>query len=110
MVATQLHAAAHGEHWKSARQEDPWLIQVFFANNFRNPLGTLGIYGLFSANLCAYSSAHAVLYERIPMFVLLKNLAFLGRAISMLIELWMCAGFISVVLNKDSAAKKHKNA
>jgi phosphatidylglycerophosphate synthase len=106
LVATQIHAAAHSKHWKHLRETDHWMIQAFFANNFRNPLGSLGLFGLFGANMFAYGSAHPSLYESVPFFFFWKCLAFFGRAIAMSIELWMCLGYFSAVLEQDNQIRK----
>jgi len=107
LVATQVHASSqHSQHWKEARQKDPRFVQAFFANNFRNPLGSLGIYGLFAANMFAYGSQHAVLVDSIPLFDLWKYVAFAGRGVAMFIELRFCRSYIWHVLEQDSATKK----
>jgi CDP-diacylglycerol--inositol 3-phosphatidyltransferase len=106
MLATQLHAEAHRSHWKNARQKDPIFIQAFFANNFRNPLGLLGIYGLFGGNILAYASSHTDLSEKLPCFGFFKYLAFAGRGIAMGIELWMCSDYLSLVLRQDAGLEE----
>lgn len=106
MLVTQLHAASHGTHWKEARRKDPWLVRAFFSRNFRNPVGVLGIYGLFSANLFAFGSQHAELVESIPLFQVCKYTAFFGRLLSMSVELWLCHSYLSHVLEKDAASKR----
>lgn len=111
MVSTQVHAAAgssNSEHWKEARERDPWIVRVFFRNNFRNVLGSLGIYGLFSANLFAYGSYHPVLYDNIPFYNALMYLAFIGRALSMAIEIWFCCSYFSCILENDNQARQQQ--
>ena len=107
-AATQLHASAHGSHWKTCRENDPKFIQNFFSNNFRNPFGLLGIYGLFAANLLAFAGAHASMREKLPYFYFFKYLAYTGRLISMGIELWMCCGYVKVILSKDEESRIKK--
>jgi phosphatidylglycerophosphate synthase len=109
MVSTQVYAATNGEHWKNARMHDPWMIQNFFRNNFRNPLGCLGIYGLFSANLFTYGSYHPILCDNIPSYYLFMYLAFLGRFLSFTIEMWFCCSYISFVLNNDRDARERES-
>ena len=101
MVSTQVYAAVNNENWKLARGRDPWLVQAFFRSNFRNPLGSLGIYGLFCANLFAYGSYHPVLYDAIPFYNAFMYLAFAGRLISMAIEIWLCCSYFSFILEND---------
>jgi phosphatidylglycerophosphate synthase len=109
MVSTQVHASSHSMHWKESRERDPWFVQSFFAANFRNPLGALGIFGLFAANLFAYGSQHPILVESIPLFNLWKNIAFIGRGVAMFVELWFCKGYVSYILEQDSKTKTSKS-
>jgi phosphatidylglycerophosphate synthase len=109
MVATQVHASSHTTHWKEARQKDPWFVQSFFADNFRNPLGALGIFGLFAANLFAYGSQFDDLVGRIPFFNLWMSIAFIGRGVAMCVELWFCKGYVSYILEQDSKSKTLKS-
>ena len=106
MVSTQLHAAIHGQHWKQSRANDPWLVRALFANNFRNPIGMLSMYGLFSANLWTYGSYHPELYNNIPYFGVFRSVAYLGRALSLLVELWLIQNYLSIVIAKDAEDKK----
>jgi phosphatidylglycerophosphate synthase len=102
MVSTQVFAATnHGTHWKEARDQDPYIIQVFFSNNFRNPLGCIGIYGLFASNLFLYGSFHPVLYDNIPYFHFFMYVAFIGRFISLTIEIRFCYSYLSFVLSDE---------
>jgi phosphatidylglycerophosphate synthase len=109
MVATQVHASSHTTHWKKARQNDPWFVQSFFVDNFRNPLGALGIFGLFAANLFAFGSQFDFLVERIPFFNLWMGIAFIGRGVAMCVELWFCKGYVSYILEQDSKSKTLKS-
>ncbi len=106
MVSTQVHAAADNSHWKTARAQDPWFIQFFFRNQFRNPLGILGLFGLFSANLFTYGAHYAVFYERIPLFSVWLILAFVGRGLSGVCELYFCYSYLSFVVQKDHSDKE----
>ena len=101
MLATQLHAAHSQVHWKSEREKDPWLVRALYANGFKNPIGAVTMYGLFSANLWTYGEFHPVLYDRIPLFELFKFTAYFGRALGICVEVWMIKGYISLVLEKD---------
>ena len=102
MVATQLHAAQSGNHWKSARNSDPWIIQAIFANNFRRPLGVWTIYGLFCAGLFAYMTPHKDLFEMIPNFDAWKYLAYSGRALCSIVEIWLTLGYLRLVIEQDN--------
>lgn len=106
MVSTQVHAAADNSHWKTARAQDPWFIQFFFRNQFRNPLGILGLFGLFAANLFTYGAHYAVFYERIPGFSVWLTLAFVGRGLSVVCELYFCYSYLSFIVQKDHADKE----
>jgi phosphatidylglycerophosphate synthase len=101
MICTQLHATQSGKHWKEQRDNDPWIVKQVFQRNFTSPLGCWVIFGLFGANQFAYGSHHLILSENIPFFQFLKCTAYSGRAISLLIECWMCKGYLSLVVSKD---------
>lgn len=106
MVSTQVHAAQNSQHWKEARSKDPWIIQSYFADNFRNPLGFLGIYGLFASSLFAYGYHHSVVYDSIPFYDVFMYLAFVGRLLSAAIELWFCASYFAFLVEQDSPQKR----
>lgn len=106
MVCTQVFAAKSASHWKDSRSEDPALIKFFFRNNFRNPLGMLGIFGLFAANLFLYGRRHPVLYENIPGFTIWMVLACTGRGISAVVEVWLCSSYLHYVLEQDCHAHR----
>jgi len=105
MLSTQLHATHSEQHWKSEREHDPWLVRALFANNFRNPIGIVVIYGLFSSSLWAYGSHHPQIYDNIPLFDICKYLAYCGRALGLAVELWMIKGYLALVILKDSIKK-----
>lgn len=109
MVSTQLHATQSGSHWKSTRENDPWLLKAIFSNNFRNPLGALCIYGLFSSGLFAYGSCHKELIEILPLFTFWKYLAYAGRCISIIVEIWMIRGYIGLVIEQDTESANGKS-
>ena len=105
LVITQLHAAQKdGKHWKEARRNDPWFVRVFFANNFRNPLGTWGVAGLFCANLFLYGMHYEEVHSTIPRFRLLLYTACAGRVLSMMVELRLCCDYLLYVLDEDCRA------
>jgi len=110
MVSTQVYAAQNSQHWKEARGKDPWIIQTFFSNNFRNPLGFLGVYGLFSANMFAYGYNHPVIYENIPAFDIFMNIAFVGRVLSAAIEMWFCISYFSFLVESDKPETQSKRS
>ncbi|EKX51831.1 hypothetical protein GUITHDRAFT_102442 [Guillardia theta CCMP2712] len=48
LFATQMTSHLEGgRHWKQQTSEEPWMVRAYFKNNFKNPLGTSGILGLF---------------------------------------------------------------
>jgi phosphatidylglycerophosphate synthase len=102
MICSQLHAATSGDHWKNCRTNDPRWIQSIFANNFRTPQGVLCIGGLFGAGYMAYAQTQPKLVTAIPYFFVLRNVAFVGRGITMIAELWVCGGYLSHVVAKDT--------
>jgi phosphatidylglycerophosphate synthase len=106
MVSTQLQTQS-GSHWKASREADPWIIKKIFAHNFRTPIGTWCIYGLFCSALFAYGSHHEELVELIPLFNIWKYIAYSGRILSMLVEGWLVIGYLGLVIERDeeSAAR-----
>jgi hypothetical protein len=106
MICTQLHFG--DDHWKSERPKDPWFVRACFHNNFRNPLGTIVMYGLFSANMWTYGSQHAVLYDSIPWFELWRYLSYVGRAFALGIELWLCQNYLSFLISRDTCAERRQ--
>ena len=106
MVATQVHAVENSQHWKEARRNDPWIIRTFFASNFRNPLGVLGFYGLFAANLFAFGYRHPVIHSSIPQYDMFMYIAFLGRLLSAAIEIYFCASYFSYLVQTDGQRKR----
>jgi hypothetical protein len=116
MLCTQLHSKAgedDGGHWKACRQNDPTFIQSIFANNFRSPLGVICIYGLFASGYVVYARNYPVLVDHIPFFDWLFYLAIIGRSITMIAEIWLCSGYLSMIIAQDSdpqhRTKKRKN-
>ena len=118
MVCTQLLQQQQAEksqmmddkkkHWKkleSSQSDDsppPWLIRAIFVNNFRNPLGAWCIFGLFGSPFLAYVNVgSATLRQWIPQFSILKYLAYVGRGISALAELWFCKTYLGTVVAAD---------
>ena len=106
MVATQVYAVQNNKHWKEARQNDPWIIRTFFANNFRNPLGILGFYGLFAVNLFAFGYQHPVLYSSIPLYDVFMSIAVVGRLVSATVEIYFCASYFSYLIEIDGQQKR----
>lgn len=102
MICAQLHAASKETHWKSRQTtEDPWIVRICFHNNFRNPVGLLVIYGLFSANMWTYGAQHPVLYDNIPWFDVWRYLAYAGRTLALCVELLVCKSYIAFVIERD---------
>jgi CDP-diacylglycerol--inositol 3-phosphatidyltransferase len=105
MVATQLHATHNQQHWKTQRDNDPWLVREVFSSNFKSPLGILTIYGLFFANMLTYACQQPVLRESIPFFMFWMYVAYAGRAVAMCVEIWLCYNFLVMVIEQDTAKR-----
>lgn len=105
MLSTQLHAAHSQQHWKEERCNDPWLVRALYANGFKNPIGAVSMYGLFSASLWTFGMFHSELYDNIPYYSAFQYLAYFGRALGCCVELWMIKGYLSLVLENDGKAK-----
>jgi len=101
MLATQLHSKTGEQHWKKTRQGDPYLIKYFFSNNFRNPLGTWGIMGLFGCPLCLFASHHEQMYDVVAKWPLvwlaLRLMVYSGRFISGIIECYFVITYLKMV-------------
>jgi phosphatidylglycerophosphate synthase len=104
MVCTQLHTSQEdgGQHWKVTRDHDPFWIRAIFANNFKSVWGTVCIGGLFGSGYMAYASNEDVLVQSIPYFYPLLYVSFFGRGVTMLAELWLCSGYLSLVIERDT--------
>lgn len=108
MLATQLHAnsGSSQQHWKLQRDNDPWIVRALFANNFKNPLGILSMYGLFSSYLFAFGAEHSQIHNAVPLFEFFQYTAYLGRALSLVVECWMIKNYASLVIEKDTNSQK----
>jgi phosphatidylglycerophosphate synthase len=108
MACTQLHAISNDTHWKHSRAQDPWIVLYFFANNFKNPLGVWGIFGLFAANLFAYGEQHPDIVAIVPYFTMWQLIAYSGRLLSLLVEIRVSTSFILHLLDQDQAKSSSK--
>ena len=102
MLSTQLHAANSQQHWKTERENDPWLVRALYANGFKNPIGIVTMYGLFSANLWTYGEFYPQLKDNIPYFAAFKYVSYFGRALGLCVELWMIKGYLSLLIERDT--------
>jgi phosphatidylglycerophosphate synthase len=77
MVSTQVlqvrSVQSNKKHWKKG-DDDPHMVQMFFRNNFRNPMGALGIYGLYASPISLYISLTCS-----PVHFVQKIVLLLGR-------------------------------
>ena len=83
------------------RPEEWWMVQYYFSNNFCNPMGILGIYGLFASNLFLYGCYYPHVYQSIPYYNLWMYLAFVGRLLSLVIEFKFCGQFIHYMVSRE---------
>jgi hypothetical protein len=98
-------------HWKKIvttnttntrpQEKEWWIIQYYFSNNFCNPIGILGIYGLFASNLFLYGCYYPIVYNHIPYYNVWMYLAFMGRWLSFGIELKFCYRFIQYMIQRE---------
>lgn len=102
MVSTQLHAAQSHTHWKSQRDNDPWLVRQVFSRNFKSPLGMFAIYGLFFANLWTFAYEQPELRQTIPCLNALMYSAYAGRLVALSVELWLCYHFLAFIVAQDT--------
>lgn len=114
LVCTQLlqqeEANEKKKHWKeieeSASASPPWWIRTIFANNFRNPLGAWCIGGLFGTPFFAYLDNSSHIRQRIPLFEVWKYMAYGGRAVSVVAELWFCRAYLATVVAADEKERQ----
>jgi len=103
-TATQVSAAMRGAgHWKDVRATDPpALVTAYFANNFVNPVGALGIAGLFGSPLFLYCAAvwPAALGGSVAQGA--GALLHVGRALSACIELFFVGDFFRMLALLDA--------
>ena len=105
MVCTQLHASqGNGNHWKDTRENDPKLLKLIFANNFKTSIGALCVYGLFGLPFVLIFEGH--LNQNYFYHPVLKYLAYVGRLTTMIAEIWLCKGYLSFVIEQDYETKK----
>jgi len=112
MVATQVHISASTttpNHWKEARSTDPWIVQRYFANNFRNPVGSLGIFGLFASNMLTYGSYYSIFHTSIPLYHVWMYLSYMGRALTAGIEVYLCCGYFAFTIARDQESSSSKD-
>jgi len=106
MLSTQLHASlAEGKHWKEERQKDPSFVKFYFSNNFRNPIGAVGIFGLFGSGIYTYASYIPAISETFPFFCYGRYISYVGRFISMPVELWLCFTYFRAVIDIEEKKK-----
>jgi phosphatidylglycerophosphate synthase len=112
MLATQLHSKEGGGlHWKAARSKDPAIIQYYFSNGFKNPLGIVGVSGLFIAPVCLFLShaPNTIIGKKSPLlFAAVKYICYSGRTVTALIELYFIITYLKVVIENDVAEKREK--
>ena len=111
-------------HWKDMLLDDanvlvvespPFWVRAVFRNNFRTPIGLFAIYGLFVAPLGTYIRyADPTLKTTWWLTNLLSEqmvsnlimLSYLGRFLTVMVELWLCNEYLSGVIARDYASKQ----
>lgn len=104
LLTTHVHVAWDIGHWKRTRVQDPAWVQAFFRDRFQRPLGRLGMFGLFAADLVCFASAKGVEHY-IPFFVVIQVVAFCGRFLVALVEVWLCVTFGAFLVHELRAKK-----
>ena len=113
-ACTQLSAAMRGAgHWKNVQAADPpALVSAYFANNFRNPVGALGIAGLFGSPLALYCATMWPAAHGTCAMQSVSALLHLGRAISCCVELFFVGDFFRMLAlleeSSDTVPKKQE--
>ncbi|XP_054749274.2 uncharacterized protein LOC129254778 [Lytechinus pictus] len=79
-----------GAQWKTTKVQAPWIVSKVMEKNFKTPLGTFTILGLFVLPLWLYAHYTGVLGKtlRVPISVQYAGIAFLstGRAFAFAVE------------------------
>lgn len=97
LLTCHVHATWDCNDWRRARAHDPTFVRAFFRNQMQNPLGRLGSFGLFAADLVCYADSHN-LSKWIPFFGILATAALMGRLMVATVELWLCASSAAFVM------------
>lgn len=66
-----------------------------------NPLGIIGMFGLFSAGMWTYGSFFPSIHTFIPFFTFWQYLSYLGRALSIPVEVWLSFSYFRMVADLD---------
>jgi len=78
---------------------------IYINQNEGNPLGILGLYGLFTSGMWTFAHHHRNIRDKIPFFTILMSTSYVGRFYSLLIELWFCYRYAKLVVQKDKKTK-----
>ncbi len=121
--SSQIERTEDQYHWKDVKRKStvsgskkappPFWVQAVFKNNFRTPLGIFAIYGLFVAPFGTYvwyadwmSSKETWPSRLLPgQMVALIKMAYAGRFLSAVVELWLCCEYLSGVVARDTIQK-----
>ena len=108
-------------HWKemeSSKVPPPLWVQGVFKNNFRTLPGIVTVYGLFVAPLGSYIRySGPTLTATWPGQILSEQnvsilimIAYVGRVLSAMVELWFCKTYIGVIARDDMKSTKEKDS
>jgi len=101
MLSTQV--MSHETNWKKdvvqeeeeeAQEAPPWLVRVFFSHNFLNPLGVLGIGGLFGLPLWLYVEGVGLWPHHEAWHATVLSVLVLGRSIAGILEVYFCRQYL----------------
>lgn len=107
LLSSQLVAQKDGgRHWKRQRAADPWVVRYFFSDNFRNPLGVVGIGGLFLAPLYplvlhTFPALLALLREGSPVVTWTGYGLLAGRMVSAAVEAYFVGGLVTMLVEQQ---------
>ena len=91
LLSTQMYAAVNPGHWKALLENLPFLVQLYFKNNFKNVVGGIGIFSLFAFPLLPFLYIH--LQQYISPYLLacqiFCTIVLLGRLISLYVECFL---------------------
>jgi hypothetical protein len=72
----------------------PWFVRAFFSHNFLNPLGVLGIGGLFGLPLWLYVEGVGLWPHHEAWHATVLSVLVLGRSIAGILEVYLCRQYL----------------
>jgi CDP-diacylglycerol--inositol 3-phosphatidyltransferase len=118
-VCTQLDSTEQNNHWKNINQHKKVddhihpLVQYFFSNNFINPIGIVGIGGLFGLPLQLYAYSAVCNTKSLNTqfqiwFDCFSYMLYVGRFICACIEIYFIGRYFKKIVHREQLMMKNK--